>query len=130
MYYIFYIHIHPVDYFENISIYIPFFQKVRLYTEMMSGEIDAYKPERIIVYSYVINQSRIREFHARAHSDHYYVKFRLSSGINKLIDSKSSNDDVINVATDVFREFTLIDSKNKSIEPFFKEFTIDVKARY
>ena len=109
---------------------IPFLQKVRLYTEMTSGEIDAYKPELIIVYSYVINQSHIREFHAFGMADHKLIKFYLSSKINKLIDSKSSHDDVLLVATNAFREFTLIDSKNKLIEPFFKEFTTDVKARY
>ena len=128
----FFDNIHRLGSINNpgLIVTIPFLQKVRLYTEMTSGEIEAYKPELIIVYSYVINQSHIREFHAFGMADHELIKFYLSTKINKLIDNKSSKDDVLLAATNVFHEFTLIDSKNKLIEPFFKEYTIDVKARY
>lgn len=108
---------------------IPFFQKVRLYTEMSSGTINARKPKLIIVYSYVINDYHARKFYTSAHSNHDIVKLYLSTNINKLIDKRSSNDNVLKVATDVFREFNFMSGKSLSTESFFKEFTIDVKAK-
>ena len=109
---------------------IPFFQKISLYTEKSHGEIKVQKPELIIVYSYVINEYHARKFHASAHSNHDVVKLYLSVNIKNLIDNNSSNDDVMNVATDVFREFNFRSGKSLSTESFFKEFTIDVKAKY
>jgi hypothetical protein len=96
---------------------------------MSSGTINARKPELIIIYSYVINDYHARKFHISAHSNHDIVKLYLSTNINKLIEKRSSNDDVLKVATDVFSEFNFMSGKNLSTEPFFKKFTIDIKAK-
>lgn len=69
---------------------IPFFESVRLYTEMVSGEFNAYKPKLTIIYSYEINQSHMNEFHFGASSDHYFIQFQLSARINRHLTEGSS----------------------------------------
>ena len=108
---------------------IPFMQEVRLYTEMTSGKISLYKPDFVIEYSYVINQSHIKDFHLRSSSSHAYIEFLLGAAVRKLIDDKSSLHMIKTEATKVFSEFILNDKKRNVIEPFFKEFSVRVINR-
>ena len=96
---------------------------------MTSGKISLYKPDFVIEYSYVINQSHIKDFHLRSSSSHAYIEFLLGAAVRKLIDDKSSLLMIKTEATKVFSEFILNDKKRNVIEPFFKEFSVRVINR-
>jgi NADH:ubiquinone oxidoreductase subunit 6 (subunit J) len=115
----------------GLTLGIPFIQKMYIFTPYDSGEIRIYNTDVRVSYSYIVNKSHYKNFVLYASFSHEFIRVMLSIKLNKHFENRDNaidNENVKDVATQVFSDYLLNDKKSEANEALFKKVKLNVRS--